>query len=431
MSDTISRYQDYVMTGFIKLQPIAIERAQGARVWDEAGREYVDCFAGISVVNAGHGNPEVIAAAKEQMEKLVHCCSYVYHVKPVADLAEAIAGVAPGGRLRKTFFGNSGAEAVEGALKLARLFTGRHEFLSLQMSFHGRTWGSLSVTGNAGRKRRGGPYAPGVTFVPAPYVYRSPWPDDPDAVVRHAVRSVEDAIAYSTTKDIAAMIAEPVLGEGGILVPPPGYFRELKRVLDAHGILLIVDEVQSGFGRTGKLFAIEHYGVEPDILVMAKGIADGFPLGAFTTRDEIAAAFQPGDHLSTFGGNPVSCAAGLANVRYMLREGLPEQARQKGEYAMGFLRAAKLPLVGDVRGLGLMIGVELVRDAATTPAAAEANVVREACLRRGVLVGVGGVHGNVLRLQPPLVITREELDRALGVVAESLAEVGAGALVSR
>ncbi len=431
MSDTIRRYQDFVMTGFIKVQPITIERAKGALVWDDTGREYVDCFAGISVMNAGHGNPEVVAAAKEQMEKLVHCCSYVYHVKPVADLAEAIARIAPGGRLRKTFFGNSGAEAVEGALKLARLYTGRHEFLSLQMSFHGRTWGSLSVTGNAGRKRRGGPYAPGITFVPAPYVYRSQTPDDPDAVVRQAVKAVEEAIAYSTTKDIAAMIAEPVLGEGGILVPPANYFLELKKVLDAHGILLIVDEVQSGFGRAGKMFAIEHYGVEPDILVMAKGIADGFPLGAFTARDEIAAAFQPGDHLSTFGGNPVSCAAGFANVQFMLRENLPEKSRQKGEYAMALLREKRLPLVGDVRGLGLMIGMELVKDAAKAPAAAEANAVREACLRRGVLVGVGGAFGNVLRLQPPLVISKDELDRAIAAVSESLVEVGAVAMAAR
>jgi 4-aminobutyrate aminotransferase-like enzyme len=203
-------------------------------------------------------------------------------------------------------------------------------------------------------------------------------------------------------------------------VPPASYFPALKRVLDAHGILLIVDEVQSGFCRTGKMFAIEHFGVEPDILVMAKGIADGFPLGAFTARDEIAAAFQPGDHLSTFGGNPVACAAGLANIRYMQRENLAEQSRVKGDYVQGLLRALRLPLVGEIRGLGLMIGIELVKDVAKTPAAAEANAVRAACLERGVLIGVGGVHGNVLRLQPPLVISKDELERrdhALGRVA--------------
>lgn len=423
MSETIRKYQDYVMTGFIKVQPIVIERARGATVFASDGREYLDCFAGISVVNAGHGNPEVLAAAREQLERLVHCCSYVYHVPAVADLAEAIAGIAPGGRLRKTFFANSGAEAIEGAMKLARLFTGRHEYLALHASFHGRTWGTLSITGNAARKRRGGPYAPGIAFAAPPYTYRSPFPGDPEATVRAAIRSVEEAIQYSTTKDIAAMIVEPVMGEGGIIVPPASYFPALKRVLDTHGILFIADEVQSGFGRTGKMFAIEHYGVEPDILVMAKGIADGFPLGAFTSRDEIAAAFQPGDHLSTFGGNPVSCAAGLANIRYMLRENLPEQARRKGEYLMERLRSLGLPLVGELRGLGLMIGIELVKDAQRTPAAAEANAVREVCLKRGVLIGVGGIHGNVLRLQPPLVITKEELDRALATLAESLEEV--------
>jgi 4-aminobutyrate aminotransferase len=422
MNDTIRKYQDYVMTGFTKLQPIVIERARGATLTDVSGRDYIDCFAGISVVNAGHANPEVVAAAKAQIDKLTHCCSYVYHVPVVADLAEKIAEVAPGARLRKTFFANSGAEAIEGAMKLARLFTGKHEYLSLHASFHGRTWGTLSITGNAGRKRRGGPYAPGIAFAAPPYTYRSPFAGDAEATAAYAIRSVEEAIAYSTTKDVAAMIVEPVMGEGGIIVPPASYLPALKRVLDAHGILMIADEVQSGFCRTGKMFAIEHFGVEPDILVMAKGIADGFPLGAFTARDEIAAAFQPGDHLSTFGGNPVACAAGLANIRYLQREKLAEKSRLLGEHAMARLKVG-LPLVGEIRGLGLMIGIELVKDAAKTPAAAEANAVRAACLERGVLIGVGGVHGNVLRLQPPLVISQDELDRALAILAESLLAV--------
>jgi 4-aminobutyrate aminotransferase / (S)-3-amino-2-methylpropionate transaminase / 5-aminovalerate transaminase len=425
MGDTIRKYQDYVMTGFTRLQPIVVERAQGAIVTAADGRDYIDCFAGISVVNAGHSNPEVVAAARAQLEKLTHCCSYVYHVPVVADLAEKIAEIAPGGRLRKTFFANSGAEAIEGAMKLARLHTGRHEYLSLHGSFHGRTWGTLSITGNAGRKRRGGPYASGIAFAAPPYSYRSPFPGDAEATAAYAIRSVEEAIDYSTTKDVAAMIVEPVMGEGGMIVPPASYFPALKRVLDAHGILLIVDEVQSGFCRTGRLFAIEHFGVEPDILVMAKGIADGFPLGAFTSRDEIAAAFQPGDHLSTFGGNPVSCAAALANIRYMQRENLAERSRAKGELARGLLSALKSPLVGEIRGLGLMIGVELVKDAAKTPAAAEANAVRAACLENGVLLGVGGIHGNVLRLQPPLVISDQQLGQAVAVLGEALATVAA------
>ncbi len=426
MADTIQKYKDYVMTGFVKsVAPIVIERASGATVTDVNGREYLDCFAGISVVNAGHGNPQVVAAAKAQMEKLIHASSYLYHVQPVADLAEKIAEIAPGRNLRKTFFGNGGAEAIEGALKLARLCTGKHEFISLHASFHGRSWGALSITGNYARKKKGGPYAPGVSFAPAPYAYRSLWPDDPEECARHCANAIDEVVRMATSNDVAAFIAEPVMGEGGIIVPPANYFKEVKKVLDRYGILFIADEVQSGFGRTGKMFAIEHYGVEPDILVMAKGIADGFPLSAYTTRPEIADAYKPGDHLSTFGGNPVCCAASLANIAFMEKENLPARAAETGEYAMGTLRELQKTnqLIGDVRGLGLMIGVELVKDAQKTPAAAEAEALRDACLRRGLLIGVGGIFGNVARFQPPLVITREQIDRALAIFTEALREV--------
>ncbi len=425
MTDTIQKYKDYVMTGFVKaVAPIVIDRAGGCSVWDAAGHEYLDCFSGISVVNAGHNNPRVIAAAKAQMDKLIHCASYLYHVEPVADLAEKIAQIAPRG-LTKTFFGNGGAEAIEGAMKLARLYTGKHEFIALHGSFHGRTWGTLSITGNQGRKKRGGPYAPGVSFAPSPYAYRSLWPDDPEQCARHCAKCLDDVIRFETSGDVAAFIAEPVLGEGGIVVSPGNYFREIKKVLDQHGILFIADEVQTGFGRTGKMFAIEHYGVEPDILVTAKGIADGFPLSAFTTRPEIAATYKPGDHLSTFGGNPVSCAAALANIQFLQDENLPALAAETGEYAMKKLREIQKqnPLIGEVRGLGLMIGVELVRDEKLTPANTEAEAVRDALLRQGVLVGVGGVYGNVVRFQPPLIITREQIDRAIDAFSTALATV--------
>ena len=431
MSDTVQKYKDYVMTGFMKaVTPIVIEKARGAIVTDENGREYLDCFAGISVVNAGHCNPKVIAAAKAQMDKLVHCASYIYHAQPVADLAEKIAHIAPRG-LTKTFFGNGGAEAIDGALKLARLYTGKHEFIALHGSFHGRSWGALSITGNQGRKKRGGPYAPGVAFAPAPYPYRSQWPDDPEECGRQCARSIEDVIRFATSGDVAAFIAEPVMGEGGIIVPPLNYFREVKKVLDQHGVLFIADEVQSGFARTGKMFAIEHYGVEPDILVTAKGIADGFPLSAFTTRPEIAAAYRPGDHLSTFGGNPVSCAAALANIEFMQEENLPGSATGTGNYAMARLVELQKenPLIGEVRGLGLMIGVELVKDKKRTPASGEAEAIRDSLLRQGVLVGVGGVYGNVVRFQPPLVITRPQVDRALEAFANALSHVTEAAAV--
>ncbi len=421
MNRTVEQYRDFVITSFVKsLQPVVIEKALGAVVIDTAGREYIDCFAGISVVNAGHNHPAVIAAAHKQLDKLVHCCSYVYYSQPTGELAEKMAQLAPG-RLRKTFFANSGAEGIEGALKLAKLYTGKHEVIALQGSFHGRTQGTLSVTGNSGRKKRGGPYSPGVAFAPAPYSYRA------RAVTPAAeyARILEDIIRFSTSGDVAAFLAEPVMGEGGIIVPPPDYFQEIKKVLDRHKILFIADEVQCGFGRTGKMFAIEHYGVEPDILVTAKGIADGFPLGAFTTRDEIAAAFQPGDHLSTFGGNPVSCAAALANIAVMESENLPARAQSSGAYIMDKLKAMqkRFPLIGEVRGLGLMIGIELVSDTQLTPAAAEAEALRSLCLQKGVLIGVGGVYGNVVRMQPPLVISNAQIDTALRAIEESLGEL--------
>lgn len=428
MSNTIQQYKDYVITSFMKaVQPVVVESAQGCVIHDASGKDYLDCFAGISVVNAGHCNPKVIAAAKAQMDKLVHCASYIYHSPATAELAEKMAQIMPWPALRKSFFANSGAESIEGAMKVARLYSGKHEIISLQASFHGRTWGTLSITGNQGRKKRGGPYAPGVAFAPAPYVYRSPWPDDPKRCVDFWSQTLEEIIRFSTAGDVAAFIAEPVMGEGGIIVPPPDYFREIKKALDRHGILFICDEVQSGFGRTGKMFAIEHYGVEPDILVTAKGIADGFPLAAFTTRDEIAASFKPGDHLSTFGGNPVSCAASLANIEFMLEENLCQQTLEKGMYLIARLHDLKknMPLIGEVRGLGLMVGIELVRDEKRTPATAETEAVRDLCLANGVLVGVGGVYGNVVRVQPPLVITRQQLDRAVDTVAHAIEQVQA------
>jgi len=425
MADTIQKYKDYVMTGFVKsVVPIVIDHASGAVITDVNGREYLDCFAGISVVNAGHCNPHVLAAAKKQMDKLVHCGSYIYHAQPVADLAEKLAQITPQG-LTKTFFGNGGAEAIEGALKLARLYTGKHEFISLQSSFHGRSFGALSITGNYARKKKGGPYATGVSFAPAPYVYRSNWPNDPEECARQCARAIDDVVKFATSNDVAAFIAEPVMGEGGIIVPPANYFKEVKKVLDHYGILFIADEVQSGFGRTGKMFAIEYYGVVPDILVAAKGIADGFPLSSYTARPEIADAYKPGDHLSTFGGNPVSCAAALANIEFFEKENLLAHTVETGNYAIGKLRQLQKShaLIGEVRGLGLMIGVELVKDAQKTPASVEAEAIRDACLRQGMLIGVGGIAGNVVRFQPPLVITRQQIDRAIGIFAQALREV--------
>jgi 4-aminobutyrate aminotransferase/(S)-3-amino-2-methylpropionate transaminase len=423
-SATIEKYKRYVNTAFMKkVQPIVIDRALGATVWDEAGRAYVDCFSGISVVNAGHCRPEVIDAAAAQMRKLVHCSSYVYHSKATADFAEALAAIMPSPELRVSFFGSSGAEAIEGAMRVAKQFTGRSEFVALEMSFHGRTVGTLSVTGNWNRKKKGGPYLPGIAFAPAPYTYRTPFAGDADAIARQCAFAVERAIDMGTSGNVAAFIAEPVMGEGGIIVPPRGYFKDVKKILDERGILFICDEVQTGFGRTGKMLAIEHYGVVPDIVVTAKAVADGFPLSAFTTREEIASAFAPGDHLSTFGGNPVSCAAALAHLEVFRKERLVEESARKGSRALERLRgiARGRSSVGEVRGLGLMLGVELISDPdRKTPDAARAAKVQDKMLERGFLIGVGGYYGNVLRIQPPLVIADHDLDASVDALGEAI-----------
>jgi 4-aminobutyrate aminotransferase / (S)-3-amino-2-methylpropionate transaminase / 5-aminovalerate transaminase len=420
--DTREKYARYVTTSFTAVEPIVIRSGDGARVTDAGGKQYIDCFAGIAVVNAGHGHPAVRAAAKAQIDQLIHCSSYGYYVEPVADLAEALAEVTPG-RLQKTFFSNSGAEGIEAALRMAKVYTGKREIIALERSFHGRTFGTLSITGNQSRKTRGGPYAGGVAFAPTPYPYRSLFGPDPETVAERAAQALEDVIRYHTSGDVAAFIMEPVMGEGGMIVPPASYLPRVKEILDRYDILLIADEVQCGFGRTGKLFAIEHFGVEPDIMVMAKGIADGFPLSATIARAEIADAFRPGEHLSTFGGNPVSCAAGLANLEYMLAEDLPGQAARKGAHALARLKQleGRLPSVGEARGLGLMIGVELVTDRERRkPDAALAKEVRRFCRERGVLVGVGGVDANVVRVHPPLVISDADLDEALSAVTEGV-----------
>ena len=425
----ITGYRDHVTTSFVAaVEPVVVTRAEGTTIWDADGTAYLDCFAGIAVSNTGHRHPRVLDAVREQLDKVVHAASYIYHVPAVAECAERLSAIAPGGP-GKVFFGNSGAEGIETAMRLAKAFTGRHEFITLTHAFHGRSNATLSVTGNKGRKTRGGPYLPGIAFAPAPYVYRNPFgSDDPEDVAERCAEMVEWAIEYQTSGDVAAFIAEPVMGEGGIIVPPASYFRRVKEVLDQHGILFIADEVQSGFGRTGKMFAIEHYGVEPDILVAAKGIASGFPLSAVVARPEIADSLRPGEHLSTFGGNPVCCAAAIATMDVMRDERLPAASARKGKHALDHLTAManEHQLAGEARGLGLMLGLELVTDRQTKqPAAAQAAEVRRRCREAGVLIGAGGPAANVLRVQPPLTISDEDLDRALDTIDGALSAVGA------
>ncbi len=423
----IEAAEKYRMLSFTKLEPLVIVEGRGASVWDIEGGEYIDCYSGISVVNSGHCPPRVVEAIKGQAEKLIHCGPYVYHSVPTTELAIRLAEISPSS-LSKSFFGNSGAEANECAMKLAKKFTGKQEIIALECSFHGRTIGTLSVTGQSRRKRYDmGPYLSGVYFAPAPYCYRCPLERSyPDCGLSCAKR-IEEIIEYHTSNNVAALIAEPILGEGGIIVPPEEYFKVVEEILRDRGILLIVDEVQTGFARTGRMFAIEHYGVEPDIMTLGKAIAAGLPLGVCIAKGDVGMAFELGDHLSTFGGNPICCAAALANIQMMEDEHLVEGAEEKGNYLMKRLEELKDShmLIGDIRGKGLMVGVELVEGRESKkPAVEAASRVREEMRRRGVLIGVGGVKESTLRFQPPLVITIEQLERAVSILDEALSRVG-------
>ena len=420
--DVLDKYREFMITEFVgEIQPLVAEQGDGATLVAADGREYIDAFAGIAVSNAGHGNREIVAAAHAQLDELLHSCTYLYPNAPAAELAELLAAISPG-RLKKSFFGSSGAEANEAAIRVGKLFTGRTGFLALHGSFHGRSFATLSLSGLPNRKRGAGPGMAGVTFVPAPYCYRCALNLKPETCGMACAKTIEDALRSEAPDGVAALIIEPVMGEGGIIVPPKGYLRAVKEILDRYDVLMIADEVQSGFGRTGWMFAVEAEDIEPDIMTLGKGIANGLPLSATITRPEIAAAFKPGDHLSTFGGNPVSCAASTATIKFHQRERLAERAREKGEELMTDLRA-RLEAdtrVGEIRGRGLMIGIELVADRTKTPAIELAKKVAAACRENGVLVGRGGIHGNVVRIQPPLVITDVQLEKVADTFCRSL-----------
>ncbi len=422
--DIINRAHKHLITSLVsKIQPIVIEKAKGAIITDINGKDFIDCFAGFSVVNAGHCQQEVIDAAMNQAKKLVHAGTYLYYIEPAINLAEKLAELTPP-NLQMTFFGNSGAEAVESALKLARKFTKKYELISLMGSFHGRTIGAISITGQSSKKKYDmGPFMTGVAFANPPYCFRCPFEKKYPSCDLLCARSIENVIEYGTSKGVAAFIAEPVMGEGGIIVPPLEYFTVVKEILDEYGILFIADEVQSGFARTGKLFAIEYFNVVPDFITMAKGIADGFPLGACITRSDIGTAFEPGDHFSSFGGNPICSAAALANIDFMVKEKLSDKAEEDGKYILKRLTELKdkYEIIGDLRGKGLMIGIELVKDQVKLiPAKDETTKIRDYCRDNGLLIGSGGVKSCVLRIQPPLVITRDEIDKALEILENAL-----------
>jgi 4-aminobutyrate aminotransferase len=393
-------------------------------VEDADGNRFLDFNAGIAVVATGHCHPRVVEAIQKQAARLVHMSGTDFYYEELVALAEKLAEIAPGGAAvpRRVSFGNSGAEAVEGALKLARWATGREKIVAFYGSFHGRTMGALSLTARKAVQRAGfGPLVPGVVHAPYPYCYRCPFGKEPESCAVECVKFIENTLlkTVAPAAETAAIFVEPVQGEGGYIVPPPKFFEELARVAKQNGILLIFDEVQSGMGRTGRMWAAEHFNAVPDIFAVAKGIASGMPLGATVARADLM-TWPPGAHASTFGGNPVCCAAALATIA-LLEEELVENAARMGAYLRDRLRdwPARFPVVGEVRGLGLMIGIELVRDRGTREKApALRDRVLDLAFQAGLLVL--GAGDNTIRLCPPLVITRDQCDFAIETLEQCL-----------
>jgi len=391
-AEWIEMSDKYIMPTYRRF-PVVITRGLGVHLWDSEGRSYLDLLGGIAVCALGHSHPRVVAAIKEQVENLTHVSNY-YHIAPQILLAALLVENSP---LDKVFFCNSGAEANEAAIKLARRYAseqmpGRNEFITMRNSFHGRTLATLAATGQENLQVGFGPLPAGFHYVP--------YNDLP-------------ALEAAITDKTCGVIVEPIQGEGGVVIPDEGYLPGVRRICDEQGILMIADEIQTGMGRTGMLFACEHEDVVPDLLTIAKALGNGFPIGALLAKEHIAAAFVPGSHGSTFGGNPLACAAALAAVQTILEEGVVENSRRVGAYFLSQLAKLKdkHPLIREVRGKGLMIGVEL-----TAPGA---PLVRK-CLEKGLLINC--TNGNILRFVPPLIIAEDDVERAVQILDEALGE---------
>ena len=413
-----------ISPSYTRSYPLVAKRGRGLRIEDSDGNEFLDFAAGIAVVSTGHCHPEVVAAIQKQAAELIHISGTDFYNELLTDLATRLSAVAPMPGPHRFFYGNSGAEAIECALKLARYHTGRQQIISFFGAFHGRTMGALSLTGSKPQqKRRFSPLVPGVTHVRYPYVYRgcTGGAQEEEAFSMGCARYIEEKLFKTILppEEVAAIFIEPIQGEGGFVPAPANFLRELRAICDRHGILLVVDEVQSGCGRTGQWWAIQNSGVEPDILCIAKGIASGMPLGVCMTRAGIM-DWAPGSHASTFGGNPVSIAAALATMDILEREGIANAARV-GEFILERVRGWKHShaSVGDVRGRGLMIGIEIVKDKATREPAAELrNRIETLAFERGLIVL--GCGETSLRLSPPLIVSKEEATVALDILEEAL-----------
>ncbi|SMG44484.1 4-aminobutyrate aminotransferase [Paenibacillus aquistagni] len=404
----------YPCTANFYKNPPQIVGGKMHKLYDHEGKSYVDFFTGVSVVACGHCNEAITSKTIEQLQQLQHT-STIYLTQPMVELAERLAnGILPG-KLKRTFFVNSGSEANEGALLVARMHTKRRNFLALEYGLHGRTFLTMNVTGIPMWRTDDYLDSDVATFIPRPY--------DPALDLESAARRSLDALAAVLAEKgdtFAAMIVEPIQGNGGMIVPPDWYFRELKAMLEAHGILLIADEIQTGYGRTGRMFGIEHYGIVPDILTMAKALGNGVPIGAFSTTDEIAASLNR-PSASTFGGNPVSAATALAVLDYIEQEGLVERSAQMGGKLIAGLKAlqAKYPVIVDVRGKGFMAGAQ-IQGASDQESAEWTDVILENMKDRGYIIGKNGVSRNVLAFQPAMITPWEDIEAMLNALDEVL-----------
>ncbi len=413
-----------VSRGLSTAHPIFVERAKGATLTDVDGNTFLDFTGGIGALNVGHVRDEVVAAAAEQLRKFTHVAVQVNGYELYVQLAEKLCALAPLSGEKRAFIVSTGTEAVENAVKFARAFTKRQGILAFEHAFHGRSLGGLSLTSKWNPYKKGfGPYLPEVYRLPFPTAYRSGLSVD-EAVAQAKTRIAEFLRTVVGPEQIAALVIEGVLGEGGFLVPPPAFLQHLRELCTEHGIVFVVDEVQSGFARTGKLFAIEHAGVEPDLVTMAKSMAGGFPIAAVVGKEAIMNAVEPGALGGTYAGNPMACAAALAAIEVIEQDGLVERSRQLGEWLRErFLAIAeKHRLVGDVRGYGGMQAIELVKDRQTREPATEQTAKVTAFARaHGLLLLSTGTWANVLRFLMPLTISRAELDEGLDVLEAALA----------
>jgi 4-aminobutyrate aminotransferase len=404
---------------------LVMDRGEGAYVWDTDGTRYLDFSSGIGVTNTGHCHPRVVKAIQDQAARFIHAQVNIYYHEPVLRLVEALRQVVPP-RLDSFFFANSGAEAVEASVKLARHYTGRPNVIVFQGSFHGRTAQTMAMTTSKTVYRVNyQPLPAGVFVAPYPYWYRYGW--EAEQTSRWALEEVRFLLQTQTAPiETAAIIVEPVLGEGGYVVPPPSFLPGLRQICEEHDILLIIDEVQSGCGRTGKFFAFEHVGVEPDIMVMAKGLGSGFPISGIAAPRELTEKWMVGTHGGTYGGNPMGCAAAEATVRVLLEEKLIENAAERGAQLMDGLCEiqARYPVIGDVRGLGLMVGVEFTEPDTRKPATALAKRVLQHCLEEGRMIMMScGPYSNTVRWMPPLVVTEAQIEDGLTIFEKAVAEV--------